>query len=167
MRKEEPGVSAHLPWFSKNAVVLGAVTALSVGALAACSGSSSSTPTTPGSTASTGTSSTASASQAATTGSTTPIKIGISLSLSGDFQADGVAFKQGYELWAKDVNAAGGINGRQVALTILNDNSSATQVVTNYDTLISADHVDLTFGPFSSLLTTPASAVAARYGYAF
>ncbi|HLN68884.1 MAG TPA: ABC transporter substrate-binding protein, partial [Streptosporangiaceae bacterium] len=29
------------------------------------------------------------------------------------------------------------------------------------------DHVDLAFGPFSSLLSGPASAVAARYGYAF
>ena len=52
-------------------------------------------------------------------------------------------------------------------LTILNDTSSPNQVVTNYNTLISADHVDLTFGPFSSLLTAPASAVAARNGYAF
>jgi branched-chain amino acid transport system substrate-binding protein len=39
--------------------------------------------------------------------------------------------------------------------------------VTNYQTLINTDHVDLTFGPFSSLLTTPASSVAARNGYAF
>jgi branched-chain amino acid transport system substrate-binding protein len=39
--------------------------------------------------------------------------------------------------------------------------------VTNYQTLISSDHVDLTFGPFSSLLTGPASEVAARSGYAF
>jgi branched-chain amino acid transport system substrate-binding protein len=166
MRKEEPGVSAHLPWFSKNAVALGAVAALSVGVLAACSGSSSSS-STPTSTGSAASASTAASPSTGTTGTTAPIKIGISLSLTGDFQADGVAFDQGYKLWAKDVNAAGGIMGRQVALTILNDNSSATQVVTNYDTLISADHVDLTFGPFSSLLTTPASAVAARYGYAF
>ena len=158
-------MSAHLPWFSKNAVALGAVAALSVGVLAACSSSgSSSTSSTPTTSSSSPTSTVTSS---ATAASTAPIKIGISLSLTGDFQADGVAFKQGYNLWAKDVNAAGGINGRQVALTILNDNSSATQVVTNYDTLISADHVDLTFGPFSSLLTTPASAVAARYGYAF
>ena len=78
-----------------------------------------------------------------------------------------MAFKQGYKLWAKDVNAAGGILGRQVKLTILNDNSSPNQVVTNYQTLINTDHVDLTFGPFSSLLTAPASAVAARNGYAF
>jgi branched-chain amino acid transport system substrate-binding protein len=65
------------------------------------------------------------------------------------------------------VNAHGGIDGRQVKLTILDDNSSPNQVVTNYQTLISSDHVDLTFGPFSSLLTGPASAVAARSGYAF
>jgi branched-chain amino acid transport system substrate-binding protein len=161
MRKEEPGVSANLPWFSKNAVTLGAVAALSVGVLAACSGSSSSTTTT-----TTSGSPTASASTAGS-GSKAPITIGISLSETGDFSADGLAFKQGYELWAKDVNAAGGILGRQVQLKILNDDSSTNQVVTNYNTLISADHVDLTFGPFSSLLTGPASAVAARAGYAF
>jgi branched-chain amino acid transport system substrate-binding protein len=163
MRKEEPGVSANLPWFSKNAVTLGAVAALSVGVLAACSGSSSSTTTS----STSSTSATASASTAASAGGTGPISIGISLSLTGDFSADGLAFQQGYKLWAKDVNAAGGILGRQVKLTILNDTSSPNQVVTNYNTLISADHVDLTFGPFSSLLTAPASAVAARNGYAF
>src|SRR6202034_3690980 len=141
MRKEEPGVSANLPWFSKNAVTLGAVAALSVGVLAACSGSNSSSSTTSTS------SSTAGASTAASASSTAPITIGISLSLTGDFSTDGLAFKQGYELWAKDVNAAGGILGRQVQLKILNDDSSTNQVVTNYNTLISADHVDLTFGP--------------------
>src|SRR5581483_10108131 len=32
--------------------------------------------------------------------------------------------------------------------------------------LFSSDKVDLAFGPFSSLLTTPSASVAARYGYA-
>jgi branched-chain amino acid transport system substrate-binding protein len=49
----------------------------------------------------------------------------------------------------------------------VDDASSAQQVVTNYQNLISVDHVDLTFGPYSSLLTIPASGVAARYSYAF
>ena len=147
-------MSVNHPWFSKNAVAVGAV-ALSVGVLAACSSSSSS-----GSSAST--SATGSAS-----GSSTPITIGASLSLTGDFSADGTAFQKGYELWVKDVNAAGGIMGRQVKLTVLDDKSDPNQVVTNYQTLINTDHVNLTFGPFSSLLTTPASAVAARNGYAF
>ena len=150
-------MSAHLPWFSKNAVAVGAV-ALSVGVLAACSSSSSS-----GSSAS---SATGSASTSAS-GSSAPITIGASLSLTGDFSADGQAFQKGYNLWAKDVNAAGGIMGRQVKITVLDDKSDPNQVVTNYQTLINSDHVDLTFGPFSSLLTTPASQVAARNGYAF
>ena len=97
----------------------------------------------------------------------TPIKIGISLSLSGDFSADGLAFQQGYRLWAATVNKNGGILGRQVQLDIVSDASSTTQVVTNYQKLISVDHCDLVFGPFSSLLTKPASVVANRYGYAF
>ena len=100
-------------------------------------------------------------------GSKTPIVIGASLSLTGDFSADGQAFEKGYKLWASEVNSQGGILGRQVKLDILNDNSSPTQVDTNYQKLITVNHVDLTFGPFSSLLTAPASATAHRYGYAF
>ncbi|MDE3083188.1 MAG: ABC transporter substrate-binding protein, partial [Acidobacteriota bacterium] len=79
-----------------------------------------------------------------------PVKIGISLSLSGDFSADGLAFQQGYKLWAADVNKTGGLLGHKVVLDIVSDASSPTQVVTNYQKLISVDHVNLTFGPFSS-----------------
>ena len=96
-----------------------------------------------------------------------PIVIGASLSLTGDFSADGQAFQKGYSLWVSEVNSQGGILGRQVKLDVLNDNSSPTQVVTNYQKLITVDKADLTFGPFSSLLTAPAAATAHRYGYAF
>jgi len=96
-----------------------------------------------------------------------PITIGVSLSLTGDFSADGKAFQQGYELWANETNAHGGLLGRQVKLNIVNDASSPVQVATNYQKLISVDHVDLVFGPFSTLLTKAASQVVARYGYAF
>jgi branched-chain amino acid transport system substrate-binding protein len=101
------------------------------------------------------------------TGSTGPLTIGASLSLTGDFSADGEAFEKGYRLWAKDVNAQGGLLGRKVKLTIVDDASSPNQVVSNYQTLFGAKHVDLAFGPFSSLLTAPAASVAARYGMAF
>jgi branched-chain amino acid transport system substrate-binding protein len=102
-----------------------------------------------------------------TSGSKAPIVIGAALSLSGDNSADGVAFQRGYTLWMNDVNKKGGLLGRQVKLDILNDNSDPTQVVTDYQKLINVDHVDLLFGPFSSLLTKPAAGVANRYGYAF
>jgi branched-chain amino acid transport system substrate-binding protein len=142
-------VRPNLPWFSRTALAVAAATVVSAGALAACSSSSG------GSTANGGGSS-----------SKSPITIGASLSLTGDFSADGQAFQKGYDLWVKDVNAKGGILGRQVKLTVLNDASNPTQAVTNYQTLINSDHVDLTFGPFSSLITTPAAQVAARSGYA-
>jgi len=152
-------VSVNLPWFSKNAAALGAV-ALSVGVLAACSSNGSSSTSSSSSTNS-------SAAGSASASSSGTITIGISLSLSGDFAVDGTAFDKGYLLWQHDINAAGGIMGRQVSLKILDDGSSPNQAVTNYQTLIATDHVDLIFGPYSSLITGPASAVASRYGYAF
>jgi branched-chain amino acid transport system substrate-binding protein len=100
-------------------------------------------------------------------GTKAPITIGASLSLTGDFSVDGKAFQRGYELWAADVNSHGGLLGRQVKLTFLNDASQPTTAAANYTKLIASDHVDLTFGPFSSLLTVPSAEVAARHGYAF
>jgi branched-chain amino acid transport system substrate-binding protein len=95
-----------------------------------------------------------------------PITIGVSVSLTGDFSADGQAFQRGYNLWASDVNKAGGILGRKVKLIYLDDKSDPTQGSTNVQQLISSDHVDMMFGPFSSLITGPTASVAARYGYA-
>jgi len=98
--------------------------------------------------------------------SNSPIKIGISVSLSGDFSNDGKAILQGYQLWADSINKHGGLLGRQVQLDILSDASSSQQVVTNYQKLITVDQDDLVFGPFSTLLTKPASQIANRYNYA-
>jgi branched-chain amino acid transport system substrate-binding protein len=95
-----------------------------------------------------------------------PIRVGISVSLKGDFKADGEASLRGYQLWASDVNSRGGLLGRPVKLVVLNDNSDPNTAARNYTTLITQDHVDLTLGPFSSLLTLPAARVARKYGYA-
>jgi len=143
----------HPPWLSRQYLALSAAVILSACLVAACSSGGSSS-------SSTGTTNTSSPTN------TKPILIGASLSLTGDFSADGQAFERGYKLWASDVNSSGGLLGRQVQLKILNDNSSPTQAQTNYQTLFSSDKVNLAFGPFSSLLTTPSASVAARYSYA-
>jgi branched-chain amino acid transport system substrate-binding protein len=96
-----------------------------------------------------------------------PLVVGISMSLSGDFSPLAAPELNGYRLWAQTVNAHGGILGRQVVLKIADDASNPTQAVTNYQNFISGDHVDLVFGPFSSLLTIPTAPIAKRYGYAF
>jgi branched-chain amino acid transport system substrate-binding protein len=104
---------------------------------------------------------------AVSSGAGKPVTIGISLPLTGDFSADGLACKKGFELWASDVNNAGGLFGRPVKLTILNDNSSEATVKKDYATLIGTDHVNFVLGPFSSLLTVAAGPVVAHYGYSF
>src|SRR4029077_7028040 len=97
----------------------------------------------------------------------TPITIGVSVSLTGDFSGDGKALVQGYDLWAQDENAKGGLLGHHVTMKYVDDASSTQQVVTNYQNLITQDKGALVFGPFSSLLTIPASTVTDRFGYAF
>jgi branched-chain amino acid transport system substrate-binding protein len=96
-----------------------------------------------------------------------PITIGISLPLTGDFAADGVATERGYQLWASDVNSHGGLLGRPVTLVIRNDKSDPDVTASQYQALMSTDHVDLTLAPFSSLLTAAALPVVTRHGYAF
>jgi branched-chain amino acid transport system substrate-binding protein len=91
-----------------------------------------------------------------------PIKIGISLPLTGDFSQPGKAAKQGYEVWADTVNEQGGLLGRQVELDIKDDASDQNTVVSDYNALISRDDVDLLLGTFSSLLNLPASSVAEK-----
>ena len=128
-------------------LALTAVAAAAAMVLAACSSSTT-----------TGTSSGASKS---------PIVIGTSLSLTGDFSVDGQAFQRGYNLWVEETNKAGGLLGHPVQLKVLNDNSDPGTVTTNYTQLINQDHAAFVFGPFSTLLTAPAAQVAARYHYAF
>jgi len=138
-----------------SAAAVAAIAAL----LAGCGGSSSSS--------SSASSSASAAATSPTPASKSPVTIGASLSLSGDFAADGQAFEKGYQLWAADINAAGGLLGHPVKLDIVSDASSPAQVVTNYQKLISSDHDQLVFGPFSTLLTVPSSKVVNRFGYAF
>jgi branched-chain amino acid transport system substrate-binding protein len=106
-------------------------------------------------------------SSSSSSASKSPILIGTSLSLTGDFSVDGQAFERGYNLWVKEINKSGGLLGHKVTLKIVNDNSDPGTVTTNYTQLISADHAAFVFGPFSTLLTAPAAQTAARFHYAF
>ena len=95
------------------------------------------------------------------------IKIGISLPLTGDFSEPGKGVQRGYEAWAEYVNENGGLLGKQVELTILDDQSNADRVASDYEKLINQDGVDLVFGPFSTRLVIPAAQVAQDYGFLF
>ena len=125
--------------------VLAATAALTVTAVAAC-----------GSAASSG--------SAAGQASAGPITIGMSLPMTGPVADVSKSGYQGYELWATQVNADGGLLGRKVKLDMLDDGFDPNQTAADYTRLISQDHVNLLLGTFSSLLNAPASAIAARQG---
>jgi branched-chain amino acid transport system substrate-binding protein len=95
------------------------------------------------------------------------IDIGVSLPLTGDFAEPGKGVQSGYEAWAEHVNGNGGLLGKQVELHILDDQSNADRVASDYERLINQDNVDLVFGPFSTRLVVPAAQVAQDYGFLF
>ena len=95
------------------------------------------------------------------------IVIGISLPLTGDFSEPGKGVQRGYEAWADYMNENGGLLGKQIRLKILDDQSSADRVASDYEKLINQDKVDLVFGPFSTRLVVPAAQVAQDYGFLF
>jgi len=94
-----------------------------------------------------------------------PLRIGASISLTGRYDRTGKEMQNGYELWAEQVNATGGITGRQVQFVIYDDTSDPETSRNLYEKLITEDRVDLVMGPYSSPVTLPASTVAEKYGY--
>lgn len=98
------------------------------------------------------------------TSSNAPLTVGMSLPLTGPVADVSKSGYQGYQLWASQVNTAGGLLGRQVKLDVLDDGFDPNQTAADYTRLISRDRVSLLLGTFSSLLNAPASAIAARQG---
>ncbi len=141
--------------------VLGSV--LVVTAMTACSSSSTKSGAT-STGAQSGATSTGSGTQStsAPAASTKALTIGMSLPLTGPVAEVSKSGYEGYQQWAADVNASGGLLGRQIKLNVLDDGFEPNQTVSNYTRLISKDKVDLLLGTFSSLLNAPASAIAAR-----
>jgi branched-chain amino acid transport system substrate-binding protein len=91
-----------------------------------------------------------------------PIKIGASLPLTGEFSEPGKAAQQGYKVWEALMNEKGGLLNRKVQMVIKDDASNQNTIVADYNALISQDKVDMLLGTFSSLLNLPASTVAER-----
>ena len=97
--------------------------------------------------------------------SSKPLKIGMAVSLSGQFQVQGRQALSGLQAWAADVNRAGGIrvsseSPTPVSLVYYDDASNRNQVRRATERLITTDRVDILLGPYSSMLTEAAAEVA-------
>ncbi|HEX5014387.1 MAG TPA: amino acid ABC transporter substrate-binding protein [Candidatus Limnocylindrales bacterium] len=95
-----------------------------------------------------------------------PIVVGSTLSLTGAFGATGVIHRLVGEQFVEELNTKrGGLLGRPVEWTLLDDESDGAKVTQSYERLISQDQVDLIMGPYGTPNILPAMAVAERFGY--
>jgi branched-chain amino acid transport system substrate-binding protein len=81
-----------------------------------------------------------------------PIKIGFSVSLTGGLASAGKAHLLSKQIWAEEINAKGGLMGRQVKLVYYDDQTSAAVVPGIYAKLIDVDKVDLVMGAATNLI---------------
>jgi branched-chain amino acid transport system substrate-binding protein len=94
-----------------------------------------------------------------------PIKVGITVSLTGEYAAPGKDALSGAQMWASDVNGRGALLGRKVEIVYYDDKSDAATSARLYERLINEDKVDLLLGPYSSELTLEASTVAEKHNF--
>lgn len=92
-----------------------------------------------------------------------PIQIGASASLTGTFASSGKNVANGYELAVKQINADGGVLGRDLELKITDDKSDAGLVGRVYSEFLERDKVDALLSPYGSPLAGPAAQLADRY----
>jgi branched-chain amino acid transport system substrate-binding protein len=85
-----------------------------------------------------------------------PIKVGLSLALTGAGASPSKVINTALELWRDDVNAKGGLLGRPVELVIYDDQSTPANVPGIYTKLITVDKVDLLLGPYGTNFVAPA-----------
>jgi len=93
-----------------------------------------------------------------------PIKIGVVTPLSGTYAGIGQQVKWGLELATKEVNAAGGIMGRQVELTFEDEEANPSVAVQKADKLFQVGKVDFLTGTVNSGSTLAVGQVAERAG---
>ena len=95
--------------------------------------------------------------------SNAPIVLGASLSLTGIYADGGKYSLEGYQLAIKQINAKGGVLGRQLALKYYDDQSDGATGVRLYERLINEDKVDVLVGPYGTAITAPTTNVAEKY----
>jgi branched-chain amino acid transport system substrate-binding protein len=93
-----------------------------------------------------------------------PIKIGFSMALTGPLAANGKQALLGAQIWQDQVNAKGGLLGRQVQLVNYDDQSNPQTVPGIYTKLLDVDKVDLIVSGYATNMVAPAIPIAMQRG---
>jgi branched-chain amino acid transport system substrate-binding protein len=85
-----------------------------------------------------------------------PIRIGYCLSLTGPVADNSRSAQLAHQIWREDTNCQGGLLGRPVELVCYDDHSDALQVPGIYKKLMDDDKVDLVIGGYGTNSLLPA-----------
>jgi len=85
-----------------------------------------------------------------------PIRIGMSLALTGAGASPSKVINTALDIWRDDINAKGGLLDRPIELVIYDDQSAPANVPNIYTKLITVDKVDLLLGPYGTNFVAPA-----------
>jgi branched-chain amino acid transport system substrate-binding protein len=99
-------------------------------------------------------------STASSTAKGSPIDIGVSASLTGEYSFIGVDGVDGIKLAVSQINAAGGIDGRPIDLLVEDDGSSESQAMPNMSAFVQNQSVLAILGASASAVLTPLASVA-------
>ena len=96
-----------------------------------------------------------------------PLKIGFSMSLTGGLAGGGKSALLAIQIWKDEVNAKGGLLGRQVELVYYDDQSNGANVPAIYTKLLDVDKVDLVISAYATNQIAPAMPVVMPRGKVF
>jgi len=88
------------------------------------------------------------------------VKIGVFMSMTGDTANFGISSVNGIKMAADEVNAAGGINGKQIDLIIQDDRSDASEAATIVTKFVTQDGVHAILGEVASSRSIAAAPIA-------
>jgi branched-chain amino acid transport system substrate-binding protein len=88
------------------------------------------------------------------------VKIGVFMSLTGSTAQFGISSTNGIKMAADEVNAAGGINGKQIELLVQDDRSDAQEAATIVTKFVTQDGVHGILGEVASSRTIAAAPIA-------
>jgi branched-chain amino acid transport system substrate-binding protein len=85
-----------------------------------------------------------------------PIKIGFGMALTGPLAVNGQQALLGATIWSEEINAKGGLLGRQVQLIHYDDQSNPSNVPGIYTKLLDVDKCDLVVSGYATNMVAPA-----------
>ena len=89
-----------------------------------------------------------------------PIKIGVAEALSGGAAQYGISIRNGFQMAADEINAAGGVNGSKIELVIEDEQGKKDEAINAFKKLIFQDKALMLFGPTLSNSAKAADPIA-------